>query len=191
MIRRNITAATRLADAIGSISTTHRRVRRLDAFYLFVACAALLIASCTNADEQATDSSLARVVKVIDGDTLVVSVQDQIEIIRLIGVDTPETVHPTKGVECFGPEASRFTKSVLKKGAVVRLVRDNEPRDRYQRLLVYLFLGDGRLFNELLVDKGMARTLSIEPNTAYAKMLANHEARARINRAGLWSSCER
>jgi len=120
MIRRNITAATRLADAIGSISTTHRRVRRLDAFYLFVACAALLIASCTNADEQATDSSLARVVKVIDGDTLVVSVQDQIEIIRLIGVDTPETVHPTKGVECFGPEASRFTKSVLKKGAVDR-----------------------------------------------------------------------
>jgi len=144
-----------------------------------------------NADEQATDSSLARVVKVIDGDTLVVSVQDQIETIRLIGVDTPETVHPTKGVECFGPEASRFTKSVLKKGAVVRLVRDNEPRDRYQRLLVYLFLGDGRLFNELLIDKGMARTLSIEPNTAYAKMLANHEARARINRAGLWSSCER
>jgi len=70
-------------------------------------------------------------------------------------------------------------------------VRDNEPRDRYQRLLVYLFLGDGRLFNELLVDEGMARTLSIEPNTAYAKMLANHEARARINRAGLWSSCER
>ncbi|MFM8902353.1 MAG: thermonuclease family protein, partial [Actinomycetota bacterium] len=82
--------------------------------------------------------------KVVDGDTLVVSVQNQIETVRLIGVDTPETVHPTKGVECFGPEASQFTKSTLKIGTIVRLARDDEPRDRYQRLLVYLFLVDGR-----------------------------------------------
>ncbi|MFM7820840.1 MAG: thermonuclease family protein [Actinomycetota bacterium] len=186
-------------------------MRKLGSTWLLLTCAATLIASCTNVDERATepfadrdtdrdtdqdadqadDASLARVVKVVDGDTLVVSVQNQIETVRLIGVNTPETVHPTKGVECFGPEASQFTKSTLKIGTVVRLARDDEPRDRYQRLLVYLFLVDGRFFNELLIDKGMARTLSIEPNTAYARLLAQHEARARKNRAGLWSSCER
>ncbi|MFM8776841.1 MAG: thermonuclease family protein [Actinomycetota bacterium] len=128
--------------------------------------------------------------KVVDGDTLVVSVQNQIETVRLIGVDTPETVHPTKGVECFGPEASQFTKSTLKIGTVVRLARDDEPRDRYQRLLVYLFLVDGRFFNEILITTGMSRTLSNEPNKAYARLLAQHEGRARKYRAGLWSSCE-
>ncbi|MFM8003171.1 MAG: thermonuclease family protein, partial [Actinomycetota bacterium] len=156
-------------------------MRKLGSTWLLLTCAATLIASCTNVDEmanqqvddlgddqdtdQADDASMARVVKVVDGDTLVVSVQNQIETVRLIGVDTPETVHPTKGVECFGPEASQFTKSTLKIGTVVRLARGDEPRDRYQRLLVYLFFVDGRFFNELLIDKGMARTLSIEPNT--------------------------
>ncbi len=128
---------------------------------------------------------------VVDGDTIVLSVQNQTETVRLLGIDTPETVHPTRPIECFGPEASAFTKATLEKGSVVKLVRDVEPRDRYQRLLVYLFLTDGTLFNQLLIDRGLARTLSIEPNTAFASQFASHESSARNRRVGLWLYCER
>ena len=117
--------------------------------------------------------------------------QDQTETVRLLGIDTPETVHPTKPIECFGPEASAFTKATLVEGSLVKLLRDVEPRDRYQRLLVYLFLADGTLFNQLLIDRGLARTLSIEPNTAFASQFASHESSARNRRVGLWLSCER
>jgi micrococcal nuclease len=130
-------------------------------------------------------------VSVVDGDTIVLRVQDQTEIVRLLGIDTPETVHPTKPIECFGPEASAFTKATLVEGSLVKLLRDVEPRDRYQRLLVYLFLADGTLFNQLLIDRGLARTLSIEPNTAFASQFASHESSARNRRVGLWLSCER
>ena len=128
---------------------------------------------------------------VVDGDTIVLRVQDQTETVRLLGIDTPETVHPTKPIECFGPEASAFTKATLVEGSLVKLLRDVEPRDRYQRLLVYLFLADGTLFNQLLIDRGLARTLSIEPNTAFASQFASHESSARNRRVGLWLSCER
>ena len=145
--------------------------------------------SCTNTN--ISQSDLATIVSVVDGDTIVLRVQDRTETVRLLGIDTPETVHPTKPIECFGPEASAFTKATLVEGSLVKLLRDVEPRDRYQRLLVYLFLADGTLFNQLLIDRGLARTLSIEPNTAFASQFASHESSARNRRVGLWLSCER
>lgn len=148
-----------------------------------------VLSSCGNSDISQPD--LATIVSVVDGDTIVLSVQNQTETVRLLGIDTPETVHPTRPIECFGPEASAFTKATLEKGSVVKLVRDVEPRDRYQRLLVYLFLTDGTLFNQLLIDRGLARTLSIEPNTAFASQFASHESSARNRRVGLWLYCER
>lgn len=147
------------------------------------------LSSCGNANDLQAD--LATIVSVVDGDTIVLRVQNQTEKVRLLGVDTPETVHPTKPIECFGPEASAFTKDTLKIGSTVKLVRDVEPRDRFQRLLVYLYLTDGTLFNQLLIDRGFARTLSIEPNTAFASQFADHESSARDRRIGLWQSCER
>ena len=147
------------------------------------------MSSCGNSNISQPD--LATIVSVVDGDTIVLSVQNQTETVRLLGIDTPETVHPTRPIECFGPEASAFTKATLEKGSVVKLVRDVEPRDRYQRLLVYLFLTDGTLFNQLLIDRGLARTLSIEPNTAFASQFASHESSARNRRVGLWLYCER
>lgn len=131
------------------------------------------------------------IMRVVDGDTIILRLQNKTETVRLLGIDTPETVHPTKPVECFGPEASAFTKDTLKIGSTVKLVRDVEPRDRFQRLLVYLYLTDGTLFNQLLIDRGFARTLSIEPNTAFASQFADHESSARDRRIGLWQSCER
>ncbi len=148
-----------------------------------------VLSSCTNTNTSQSD--LATIVSVVDGDTIVLRVQDQTETVRLLGIDTPETVHPTKPIECFGPEASAFTKATLVEGSLVELLRDVEPRDRYQRLLVYLFLADGTLFNQLLIDRGLARTLSIEPNTAFASQFASHESSARNRRVGLWLSCER
>jgi micrococcal nuclease len=148
-----------------------------------------VLSSCGNSNISQPD--LATIVSVVDGDTIVLSVQNQTETVRLLGIDTPETVHPTRPIECFGPEASAFTKATLEKGSVVKLVRDVEPRDRYQRLLVYLFLADGTLFNQLLIDRGLARTLSIEPNTAFASQFASHESSARNRRVGLWLYCER
>lgn len=148
-----------------------------------------VLSSCGNSNISQPD--LATIVSVVDGDTIVLSVQNQTETVRLLGIDTPETVHPTRPIECFGPEASAFTKATLEKGSFVKLVRDVEPRDRYQRLLVYLFLTDGTLFNQLLIDRGLARTLSIEPNTAFASQFASHESSARNRRVGLWLYCER
>ncbi len=147
------------------------------------------LSSCGNANDLQAD--VATIVRVVDGDTIVLELQNQTETVRLLGIDTPETVHPTKPIECFGPEASAFAKATLKKGVIVKLVRDVEPRDRFQRLLVYLYLADGTLFNQLLIDRGFARTLSIEPNTAFASQFAGHESIARDRRAGLWQSCER
>ena len=148
-----------------------------------------VLSSCTNADNLQAD--VATIVSVVDGDTIVLKVQNQTETVRLLGIDTPETVHPSKPIECFGPEASAFAKATLVKGSTVKLLRDVEPRDRYQRLLVYLFLADGTLFNQLLIDRGFARTLSIEPNTAFASQFAWHESNAKNRRVGLWQSCER
>ena len=148
-----------------------------------------VLSSCTNADILQAD--VATIVSVVDGDTIVLKVQNQTETVRLLGIDTPETVHPSKPIECFGPEASAFTKATLVKGSTVKLLRDVESRDRYQRLLVYLFLADGTLFNQLLIDRGFARTLSIEPNTAFASQFAWHESNAKNRRVGLWQSCER
>ena len=155
--------------------------------------ALFLLASCASAQQPSgsTDSATATVLKVIDGDTIVLKLQNQTETVRLLGVDTPETVHPTKDVECFGPEASTFTRTMLKEGAVVKLARDVEPRDRFQRLLAYLYLADGTFFNQLLIDQGFARNLSIEPNTTFASQFASHESTARDRRVGLWQACER
>ncbi len=143
--------------------------------------------SCSSTQQLPSD--VATVIKAIDGDTVVLRLQGAIETVRLIGVDTPETVHPTKPVECFGPEASAFTHSVLKPKSRVRVQRDLEARDRYQRLLVYLYLTDGTFVNQELLRLGFARAMSIAPNTAFTNQFASIETAARENQIGLWLKC--
>ena len=146
-----------------------------------------LSSSCDS--PQQLPSDVASVIKVIDGDTIILRLQGAIETVRLIGVDTPETVHPTKPVECFGPEASAFTHSALKPKTQVRVQRDVEARDRYQRLLVYLYLIDGTFVNQELLRLGFARTMNIAPNTVFATNFASIETAARKNQIGLWLKC--
>ncbi|MEA2190096.1 MAG: micrococcal nuclease [Solirubrobacteraceae bacterium] len=123
----------------------------------------------------------ALVTRVVDGDTAIL---EGLGRSRLIGIDTPE-VHGR--VECFGAEASRFAERTLL-GRRVRFEVGAEPRDRYGRALIYVWLADGRFFNELLVQRGFARTLQIAPNVRFA---ARFDARAREARRagrGLWSA---
>ncbi len=102
------------------------------------------------------------IVDVSDGDTITVSLGGREEKVRLIGVDTPETVHPTKPVGCYGPEASAFIKAQLPKGTRVKLVRDLEARDYYDRLLAYVYRSSDNAFMNLeLVRLGYGTPLNI------------------------------
>lgn len=132
----------------------------------------------------------AVVVRVVDGDTLVVDVGGRHEDVRLIGIDTPETVAPERPVECFGAEASDRLAELLPAGTAIRLERDVEPRDRYDRLLAYVFRSDDGLFVNLSqVEGGFAEAREYPPNTARRPELDAAERSARAAGAGLWGTC--
>lgn len=132
----------------------------------------------------------AIVVKVVDGDTIRVRIDGVEEPVRLIGIDTPET-HGRGGLrECFGAEATRRTKALLPAGTPVRLVRDAELRDRYDRLLAYVYRDDDDLFvNLTLAEEGYAAAYTFPPNVAHADQFVEAAARAREAGRGLWSAC--
>ena len=139
------------------------------------------------AADAARDPVRARVVRVVDGDTIEVALDGGTDDVRYIGVDTPETVKPGEPVQCYGPEASAFNHRLVE-GETVRLVFDHELRDVYGRLLAYVYVGD-RFVNAELVRDGYARTLEIPPNTSRAgrlNALENHAGEAGI---GLWGAC--
>jgi micrococcal nuclease len=132
-------------------------------------------------------STAAVVTKVSDGDTIEVRIGARTDIVRLLGVDTPETHHPTKPVECFGPEASAYTTAQLT-GRAVELEGDVEPRDIYGRRLAYVYV-DGRRFNDELLARGYARLLVIPPNGAHARTMLAKELEAKREGRGLWGKC--
>jgi micrococcal nuclease len=136
--------------------------------------------------------SLASVTHVVDGDTVYVRAGSRSFDVRLLGIDTPETVDPHRPVGCYGPEASAYTKHLLT-GQRVRLIYDRQLHDVYGRWLAYVYLereGRPALFvNARLVSAGYARTLSIPPNTAHAAELAALERTAALAGRGLWSAC--
>ena len=134
------------------------------------------------------------VVEVIDGDTIVIEFGGRRETVRLLGIDTPESVDPNRPVQCFGAEASARLAELAPAGAAVRLERDAEARDRYGRLLAYLFVGGApahseSLVNELLLEEGFGALAIYAPNTAYRSRLAAAEMRARTAVVGLWQAC--
>ncbi len=138
--------------------------------------------------QQRTASPEVRVLEVIDGDTIVVAFAGgSSDTIRLLGVDTPETHHPTKPVQCFGPEAEAFARKRLE-GRIVRLEDDVERRDIYGRRLSYVHL-DGKRFNDVLLRRGFARLLVIEPNVAHARTMLAEELAAQRAGRGLWGQC--
>jgi len=130
----------------------------------------------------------ATIVSVTDGDTLRIQLQSgQTETIRLLDVDTPETVHPSKPVECGGPEASDHTKSRLARGTTVYV--ETAGRDKYSRLLAYIWTEDGALFNEELVLTGLARHDDYGNTSQYTQRIAVAEQAAQAAGLGIWSLC--
>ncbi len=137
-----------------------------------------------------TTSSTTRVTKVVDGDTIEVRVQGRTERVRLIGIDTPETKDPRKPVQCFGKEASARTAELLPPGTAVRLVRDVEERDSYDRLLAYVYRSsDGLFVNLELAQGGYADLLTYPPNVAHTGELRAAVDEARREQRGLWQAC--
>jgi micrococcal nuclease len=132
----------------------------------------------------------ATVVRVVDGDTVVVAVGGTEEPVRLIGIDTPESVARDRPNECFGAEASTRLAELLPAGTAVRLTRDVEPRDMYDRLLAYVQRdADGLLVNHAQVAGGYAEASDHPPNSTYRDDFARAEQAARRAGLGLWSAC--
>jgi len=132
----------------------------------------------------------ATIRKVVDGDTVIADIGGSREHIRLIGIDTPESVAPTRPLQCYGAEASAYLKSLLPEGTVVTLILDVEARDQYDRLLAYVVRSRDDLFVNLdLVEQGYADTLSYEPNTHHEELFAQALATATKNGRGLWGVC--
>ncbi|HLM62698.1 MAG TPA: thermonuclease family protein [Acidimicrobiales bacterium] len=132
----------------------------------------------------------ATVVRVVDGDTMVVDLGGVEERVRLIGIDTPESVAPGRPVECYGAEASHRLADLLPAGTPVRLERDVEPRDAYDRLLAYAYRADDDLFLNLAqVADGYAEAREYPPNTAQRLRFDAAERTARSAGAGLWAAC--
>lgn len=136
-------------------------------------------------------NGVAIVVAVIDGDTIELDFAGHRERVRLLGIDAPESVHPTVPVQCFGREASAELAAALPPGTDVRVERDVDARDRYDRLLLYVYRSSDELFvNRWLVRSGLADTSFYDPNTAWAPALNVARSRARAERAGLWGHCD-
>jgi len=164
-----------------------RRVPVLLALVLLALTAACSERSTTSSDEGTGE---ATIVRPVDGDTVVVDIDGQEERLRLIGIDTPESVAEDRPVECYGPESKDRTAELLPAGTEVRLERDVEARDQYDRLLAYVTRAeDDVLVNLLLVEEGMAEARSYPPNTARQDQLEAAEGAARADGRGLWAAC--
>lgn len=144
----------------------------------------------TNSATYGIEGEQALVSKVVDGDTI------ELEngwTVRLIGIDTPETVDPRRPVGCFGKEASNKAKSLLS-GKVVILQKDVSETDKYGRLLRYVFLPveEGQLLfvNDYLVREGFAKVLTYPPDVKYNEQFRQAETEARENQRGLWGVCK-
>lgn len=147
---------------------------------------ALVLTACSGATPEAAPSiRTVTVERVVDGDTIVVTGGERV---RLIGIDTPETVDPRRPVECFGEQASTRTKELLPPGTRVRLELDVERTDRYGRTLAYVHRVEDDMFVNLeLARGGYAEQLTVPPDVAHADEIGDAVTAARADGRGLWA----
>ena len=127
------------------------------------------------------------VISVTDGDTFEINYNGTKEKVRLIGVDTPESVHPnSKKNNEYGKQASNYTKNLLER-KVVKLEFDVSPRDKYGRLLAYVYLENGEMLNKKLLKKGYAQVATYPPNVKYVEDFKTIQKEARENKVGFWA----
>lgn len=150
------------------------------------------IAGCSPAPGQIASGSPERpvVAEVIDGDTILVDFGPSAEPVRLLGVDTPETLDPNRPVQCYGAQATAFVEELIPPGTPLRVERDEQARDHFGRLLLYVFRADDDTFiNAALIAQGYADISVFEPNTAYATTLGELHTSALTRGVGLWGVC--
>lgn len=123
--------------------------------------------------------------RVIDGDTIELTTG---ETVRYIGIDTPESVHPDKAVMCYGLESAQINRQLIE-GKNVRLQKDISEKDKYDRLLRYVYLEDGTFINLYLVQNGYATSYSYPPDLKYQDLFREAELEARNTNIGLWAAC--
>lgn len=140
-----------------------------------------------NVIQQPTTQTDYSVVSVVDGDTVKVSINGVTETLRLIGLDTPETVDPRKTVQCFGKEASNKAKELLT-GKKVRIETDASQgeKDKYGRTLAYIYV-DGILYNKYMIEQGYAHEYTYNTPYKYQAEFKQAQKTAEVNKAGLWS----
>ena len=166
-------------------------------FFLFMAAASIVFAF---AGESSGEEKADVVLNVVDGDTLKIDHQGRIENLRLIGIDTPESRVNKKAQKdaarkkedlqkmiLLGREATRYVKSMVKPGDSIRVEFDRQIRDKYGRLLGYVYLTDGKMLNEEIVKAGYASLLTYPPNVKYEHKFLRAYREARENNRGLWS----
>lgn len=137
------------------------------------------------------DTKLFKVIEVVDGDTIKVLMNNKEETVRPIGIDTPEVADPRIPVQCFGVEASNKAKELLTgKNVILESDATQGERDKYGRLLRYVFLEDGTNFNKLMIEEGYAHEYTYKDNQyKYRNEFIEKEKEARENKRGLWNSC--
>lgn len=130
--------------------------------------------------------------KCVDGDTIKIELNGKVKTVRMLAVDTPESVHPTKGVEYYGKEASNFTCETFTNAKKIEIEYDDnsEKEDKYGRLLVWLFV-DGSLFQDMLIQGGYAEVAYLYGDYKYTSLLQDHQAVVETKKNGIWNEVER
>jgi micrococcal nuclease len=178
------TIASRVVVAVAALATSCTAESASDAATTPSPAAAA--ASATPSGTRAPDAN-ALVTRVVDGDTVEVDFRERALTVRLIGIDTPESVAPGEPVQCFALEASSYTTERLE-GERVRLEFAVVRIDPYSRTLAYVWLGD-ELFNETLVREGYAFVTTYPPNVRYVDRFRSAQREARSTGRGVWGRC--
>ena len=141
-------------------------------------------------DNESEIPTFYRVSRVIDGDTIEVEIDGEYDTVRFLGIDTPELDTPYTKEECYGPEASAYLKELLKNQYVyLKPDKQNDDRDKYDRLLRYVFLQDGTFIEEELLKNGYAYNYDYFP-FEFMEQFNSWEQEAREKGLGLWGECE-
>lgn len=181
---------------IGEIAL--KKILNLSFLYIFFI---LILSSslCAKPQTKTQDQQTVTIIKIIDGDTLKIKYQGKDENVRLIGIDTPESKANKKAendskrsgqdirtITALGKEATNYVKSLVKPGNTVRIEFDVQQRDRYGRLLGYIYLDNGKMLNEEVTRAGYATIMTVPPNVKYSERFLKAFREARENKRGLW-----
>jgi len=150
----------------------------------------MLATGCGTAATERTSEAVT-VIEIVDGDTVDLRFGSTVERVRLLGIDAPESVHPTIPEQCFGAEAAAELANLVPVGTEVEVFRDSQARDHFGRLLLHVVrAGDGLLINHRLVERGLAEATFYEPNTHFRAEFLTAERQARHEGRGLWGRCD-